>query len=452
MRVRVASTFAVLVLLGGCVAPGAAPDPATPEPGVRAAFREILCEGAGSCPVRATQGANASEMQVALDPRDPDRAVVAAKASGRDRISVAATSDGGRTWSATALPVDGLHSDPIVVFVPDGGVLLVILEAFPGSMLSVRPGGLLAWRSLDGGETWREEGPILPPGWTADHPWLAVDRDAGRTYLVTNAGPPEGEGQYGHYALASADSGRSWSDPVFVCSACFAPTLGVGGDGTVYVATSSFNDAGPDRLVTRALLHRSEDGGATWSDAIVVDEPVSAVGSLFACGGRSSRWTSLPAVAGGPGGRVHVAYSKHPVELPAESPFYECPNRPDWDVYVRSSEDRGRSWSDPVRVNDDSGPLAPQAVPAIAVSPAGNVHVLWYDARNDPSARFVDVYYAHSPDGRSFAPNLRVTAASFEDNGMLHDYVGLDASDERAMLAFAITEDDTADVFTALAR
>jgi hypothetical protein len=50
---------------------------------------------------------------------------------------------------------------------------------------------------------------------------------------------------------------------------------------------------------------------------------------------------------------------------------------------VRHSDDVGKTWSAPVRVNDDTGHNS-QFNPKIALDPTtGNVAVSWYDCRND---------------------------------------------------------------------
>jgi hypothetical protein len=91
--------------------------------------------------------------------------------------------------------------------------------------------------------------------------------------------------------------------------------------------------------------------------------------------------------------------------------------------FMRSS-DNGKTWSDPIRVND----VEPAAhwgcctfEPRMGVAPNGRIDVAWYDFRNDPGYdatkksvgqqnRFQDVYYSFSIDGgRTWTPNVKVT-------------------------------------------
>src|SRR2546430_5522964 len=49
----------------------------------------------------------------------------------------------------------------------------------------------------------------------------------------------------------------------------------------------------------------------------------------------------------------------------------------------RSSENRGETWSEPIRI-DHPGDTTPQTrTPAIAVNGEGHIAIAWYDARND---------------------------------------------------------------------
>ena len=77
-------------------------------------------------------------------------------------------------------------------------------------------------------------------------------------------------------------------------------------------------------------------------------------------------------------------------------------------------------------------PTNNQIFPAITTFD-GRVDIAFYDSRNDPAGRLLDVYYAQSnDDGRTFLPNVRVTDAAFDPNllvtgggAFLGDYNGI---------------------------
>lgn len=95
-----------------------------------------------------------------------------------------------------------------------------------------------------------------------------------------------------------------------------------------------------------------------------------------------------------------------------------------YDVLLTSSLDGGRSWSEPVRVNDTL-PAAQvmHALPAVACNGYGVCAASFYSTRNDPAGALVDMYLAPvavlpSPNGgapRSWAgENVRVSDVSID--------------------------------------
>ncbi len=109
-------------------------------------------------------------------------------------------------------------------------------------------------------------------------------------------------------------------------------------------------------------------------------------------------------------GRVYLVYTD---ETPDESN--------NTDIYVRYSDNSGTTWSNPVRVNDDTGKNS-QFLPRIAVDQTtGNIAVSWHDARNDQGAGSVgstnsipnddaQLYASVSYDGGlTFQPNIKVS-------------------------------------------
>src|SRR5256712_819485 len=74
------------------------------------------------------------------------------------------------------------------------------------------------------------------------------------------------------------------------------------------------------------------------------------------------------------------------------------------DIYFTKSSDGGRTWSTPLRVNDDIGNVA-QAQPRLALDPANNIYIAWTDTRGGTN----DIYFSKSINGgSSFSANVRV--------------------------------------------
>ncbi len=74
------------------------------------------------------------------------------------------------------------------------------------------------------------------------------------------------------------------------------------------------------------------------------------------------------------------------------------------DIFFTESADGGRTWTTPIRVNNDVGGAA-QSEPALALDSSNNIYIVWTDARNGNN----DVYSSKSTDGgMTFAANVRV--------------------------------------------
>jgi subtilisin-like proprotein convertase family protein len=142
----------------------------------------------------------------------------------------------------------------------------------------------------------------------------------------------------------------------------------------------------------------------------------------------------------GPGAQIAVdntlgSFSPHQGRLYAtfvDRPDFTDPNNPidNTDIFLVTSDDDGKTWSQPIQVNSDNSVLdghsgaasvdtllagyaahiqgRPQFQPSIAVDPAtGVVGISWLDARDDPATSRVATYMTESLDGgQTFSPQI----------------------------------------------
>src|SRR5215212_1080798 len=219
---------------------------------------------------RATQdpsGAGQHEDAVAVNPHNPDNAIVVARDfRGNNRNYLDATTDGGVTWTEQLFPRPSpdlpYDLDPAIFFRPDGRAYLL-----SSSFTDWPNGGVyIAW-SDDGGLTWSPLVQITPPtGHFDDKSWLAFD---------TTGGPHSGSiyvtwtrfGNAEIFLARSTDGGVTWSPAVQVSNGASAinndgPQPVVLPDGTLLILF--LHDANPGALgtLTKAV---STDGGQTFA-------------------------------------------------------------------------------------------------------------------------------------------------------------------------------------------
>ena len=103
-------------------------------------------------------------------------------------------------------------------------------------------------------------------------------------------------------------------------------------------------------------------------------------------------------------GRVYLVYTD---EIPNESN--------DTDIFLRYSDDSGKTWSAKQRINDDPiGNRKAQFLPAIAVDQTtGEVAISWLDCRNSPTNNKVQTWATVSLDGGvTWDPNVQISAGT----------------------------------------
>lgn len=374
-------------------------------------------------------GTTGSEPCIAVDPNDPDRVV--AGAGGR---WLAYSTDGARTFTPVQPAGEEGRSggDCSLAFDDQGGVYLSFLwierNGLPGYWgHGTGPNGVFVRRSPDGGETW-EARETSERRWQGGEPDIALE-DMPRIWSDTRPDSPYRGNLYTAWIewrltesvvlfSRSTDHGQSWSEPLEISTKPGWPrddngaVVGIIGtvapDGTQYVVWNEGLN------VTWAI---SRDGGETFEPS----RPVFDVGPPYFGGAVSipglSRAMGFPQVGvDGEEGTLYVTWSDF--------------RNGDVDVFIRRSDDEGRTWSPMMRVNDD--PVhdgADQFLQWMAVDPVdGSVYVEFYDRRQDPASLDTRVTLARSTDGgRSFTNYAWTTEPFTGTNMFLGDYIWLTA-------------------------
>jgi hypothetical protein len=351
----------------------------------------------------------------------------------RFTIGTYVSSDAGGTWHDNG-PLPGFAayrttSDISFAFAPGGRVVYACVLAVAG-----KRSGIFVSRSEDGGRTWGAPSTVFldRSGSTfSDKPWIAVDSShgayRGRVYVAWNldgtavhaADPDAGvtpqtvptgkatgpDTAIGIAVARSTDEGRSFSRPVIVSrfqgdDFALGAIPAVGPAGRLYVTFLRLHGSGVHRTYDLAMTG-SSDGGRSFSPTHAIVRRVYVLPNRLPHG--SFRNFSLPALAVSPlSSTLMVAWADM--------------RHGDADIMKVTSANGGRSWGLLSRVNND--PLrdgADQFQPQLAVANDGSFTCSWFDRRYDPGDRYIDVVVAQSRNnGRTFGPNVRVTARSWD--------------------------------------
>jgi hypothetical protein len=420
-----------------------------------------------------------SETTAAVDPNNPLRLVGGAKyfpdrTRYRFQVGYVTSADGGCTWQDGGLlpgfPRGYSTSDPVFAFGPDG-------QAYAAALYTDgKDSGIAVWTSTDGGKTFGQPVRVYDDpsgGIFSDKEWITVDRSngphRGSVYVVwsyDHLGGCNADGTCAQQVAfsRSTDGGKTFSPPQLIegqAPFCTAPyphrpagsidcDLGLGAipavlpDGTIAVAYSYLAPDGHS-VATRLLVVTSADGGTTWTAPVLA----ATVDDIFGVLPHERyRVASLPAFAADPrANRLYLAWADKASG--------------DSDVFLSTSNDGGKTWSQPVRVNDDTPRNdAQQFQPQLAVAPNGVVSVSFFDTRNDPAHHRIDAYLAQSLDaGATFLSNVRVTTSDFDpsvaapkdDSGaqFIGDYQGLAADNLFVHLFWNDTRTGAQEIFTA---
>jgi hypothetical protein len=366
-----------------------------------------------------------TEPAIAVNPMNPQQVV----GVFQDNVHASYSTDAGHTWqpAENVDPKNYRVSGDVSVAFDNQGHAFVCYIAFDklGSFNYWARGatrnGIFVRRSLDGGKTWEAEHfPVAEQTSTPgipfeDKPWIVADNTkskySGNLYIGwTRWRLADSQIVLSH----STDDGKTWSQPIEIdaypglprddngAAEGFAGV--VGPDGTLYAIWSQDDEI---------MLTTSRDGGKTFSHA----RPVIHTAPIMFAIQTLERANGFPQIAiDSRSKRLYLTWSDY--------------RNGDIDVFLATSDDGGKHWASPVRVNNDAVHNgAEQFFQWLAVDPTdGSVDVVFYDRRGDPLGRKQIVVLARSTDGGRTFTNYAWTDEAFEANDVFFgDYSGLAA-------------------------
>ncbi len=285
--------------------------------------------------------------------------------------------DAGFSWqgndTCTGDPIGFHGGDPGIAIEKDGNLILTRLGRTPFT-------GLYSHYSTDNGLTWSSQAAVS----TDDLERATLISDAyvqsgfyGRTYAawVKFANPFPVMFSY------ADDITQGWSEPVPVNNPVNRSAGGdviLGPEGEVYICWAGVTSVSPFREIFVGFAS-SGNGGENWNVTENAFEVNGITGILPEK--QNIRVNGLPGIGvdtteGAYSGNIYIVTGQK--ELP--------PAGNDPDIILYRSEDKGLTWSEGIRVNQDeisNGKI--QFFPSIHVDRYGAVNIIYYDDRNTTS-------------------------------------------------------------------
>lgn len=370
---------------------------------------------------------NQAEGSITTDRADPSHVFAVSNIETGDGVLFASSADGGATWTHRLVgdDSDGLPAaccDPSLAADTYGNLFL--------SYLSASTNDVIVLLSVDSGQTFHLledfHGAVDQPTITSGPGGVWLTFEKGNGIVVTGApvSGPNGVGAFTSLERIRGSNGGNFGD------------IAVGPAGQVMVSYQRQSSH------SRSQLDVSVDidgfGPAPFGKPVLATQ--TRVGDFDFIAAQSSR--GIDAEVGlafdrssdGFAGRVYMVYTD---EVPG--------NSGNTDIFLRYSDTQGATWSDPIRVNDDTTTNS-QFFPRIAEDDTtGKIAVGWYDARSDLGAGGAgdtngvandDVAYygavvTPAAYGLLVSPDQQISAgvsnADDADNSIdLGDYTGLD--------------------------
>lgn len=285
----------------------------------------------------------ANEPSIAVDPNDPNRMAIGWRqfdsfTSDFRQAGVAYSTDGGLTWSASVLDPGNIRSDPVLDFDADGNFYYASLTN--DDVGGVRGDSVDLFKSTDGGATWSS--PV--PAFGGDKEWLAIDRTTGigrgniyQNWLVNFPEVPDTS------FTRSVDGATTFEGPSAGATSYMAlGTMDVGPDGTLYLGGQTL--VGRGHLFSKSTNAQDPNQTPTFTPS----QPVSFGGTIAEAlsvnpgGSLGQVWIATDHSSTSSRGNVYMLSSVNPTGAdPADV------------MFIRST-DQGDTWSDPIRVNNDS--------------------------------------------------------------------------------------------------
>ncbi|UCH93372.1 MAG: exo-alpha-sialidase [Candidatus Aminicenantes bacterium] len=372
-----------------------------------------------------------SESFIAVDYSNPQFLIAGANnISGSGRQRQFWSSDGGVTWSSTELPLvpgSAFHADPAVAWTTDGTAWAATL-GINRTETSIK---VQVYKSTDRGATWSFV-KTVSTGNSNDKELMWIDTHSTSPYKdnIYVAWDVTGRGMR---FVRSTDKGATWSAVTNLSGdSAIGAHLASGPSGELYVAW-------PDVTSQEIRVRKSTDGGATFGPTkkIVTTNGSYDISIPAMCYRKVLIYVSIGVDRSNSPrkGWVYAAW----MDRNGSDPDPGCAgvdSASNTNIYFSRSTDEGNTWSAPTVIHTNPE-KTDQFNQWMDVDPdKGEIHVIFYDTRDDPGRKKAHVYYIRSEDGgNTWVNETRVTTAFSDETASPAD-LGNQYGDYNGLVAY----------------
>lgn len=385
----------------------------------------------------------ANEPSMACDPDHPEEIVFGWRQFDNindafRQAGYAYSNDAGQNWTFPGVIDPGVfRSDPVLGHDGNGNFYYNSLTTVTGDYTTN------VYKSSDGGQSW-EMGTFARGG---DKQWMSIDKSdgigGGNIYEFWN----------GVYSVCTPNNFTRSTDDNFSYEACSTipgnPRWGtsfIDPDGNLYIC-GALDWSG--FMFAKSSTAKDPQDNVSWDWTVGVNLDGEIVGIALTDvpnpEGLLGQTIITMDSTGGPGhGNIYMLCSVDRLSTPDP-----C------DVMFASSSDGGLTWSNPVRVNDDTG-FGFQWFGTMSVAPDGRIDVVWLDDRESFGTFNSALYYSYSLDqGQTWEPNVKLSETFDPQIGWpgnppqrkMGDYFDMYSDEAGAHLAWSATFNGEQDVY-----
>jgi hypothetical protein len=382
-------------------------------------------------------GDAANEPSICVDPANHNRIAIGWRQfdsvlSNFRQAGYGYTTNGGTSWTFPGkLANNVFRSDPVLACDASGNFFyLSLLQNFFDDI----------WRSVTGGQSWARIGPATG----GDKQWFTIDNTSSSGHgFQYQSWSTAGNNYGGRQFSRSTNGGVTWMNPIFIPNSPIWGTLDVDTNGNLFIG--GVNADTNQIWCIRSSNAKNSAVTPTFDQATAVNlggdidssdtiNPEGLAGQVYVAVDRSGTSTN---------NNVYMLASVQPTGSFTGT-----------DVKLVRSADAGKTFSSPIRINDD--PVNHNKwhwLAALSVAPNGRIDVVWLDTRNAANNTDSQLFYSFSIDGGStWSPNIAVSASfdpfvGYPNQNKIGDYISSVSDNSGIDVAYCATFNGEEDIY-----